>query len=60
MKDEKYLAQQEKLKICESCDDVRIIEVPFISKSLLQCKICNCFMNAKVKLAAPACPVGKF
>lgn len=56
--DEKDTARM--LEICEECENVRIIEVPFIAKSMLQCKLCNCIMNAKVKVSDSPCPINKF
>lgn len=49
-----------KLSFCETCENVRFIEVPFVGRPMLQCKICNCIMNAKVKLAGSECPIKKF
>lgn len=48
------------LSICESCEMVRIISVPFAGTALFQCKICNCLMNAKVRLVDADCPLNKF
>jgi hypothetical protein len=38
--------------ICKAC--------PELIKITKQCKKCGCFMNLKVKLAAAACPIGKW
>jgi hypothetical protein len=42
----------ERLSICREC--------PELLKATLQCKKCGCFMPAKVKLTASACPLGKW
>jgi hypothetical protein len=38
--------------ICKSCDD--------FNKTLNTCKICNCFMQVKTKLAESSCPVKRW
>ena len=42
------MKSSEKLKICEECE--------FYKASLKQCKICGCFMPAKVLLPFAKCP----
>ena len=43
---------QARLDICKAC--------PELIKATHQCKKCGCIMNLKVKLAAAACPLGKW
>lgn len=45
-------AAQARLDICKAC--------PELIKATHQCKKCGCIMNLKVKLAAAACPLGKW
>lgn len=49
-----------KLALCKSCENIRIIALPFMGNSMLQCKICKCVMNAKVKIDGAQCPINKF
>ena len=42
---------QERYNTCKACDKFT---------NLKTCSICNCIMPIKVKIAAAACPVGKW
>ena len=42
----------DRLSICKSC--------PELIKATTTCKKCGCFMAAKTKLEAAACPLGKW
>lgn len=41
----------ERLKMCETCEHF---------SKLRQCKLCNCWMDLKVKILHASCPVGKW
>lgn len=43
---------EERFKICKGC--------PELIKLTRQCKKCGCFMFAKTKIKAAACPIGKW
>jgi len=43
---------QERLKVCESCDDFAHIS--------RQCKLCWCFMDLKTRLLEAECPAQKW
>ena len=42
----------ERLAICKQCPQLR--------PATAQCRICNCFMNLKVKIEKAACPIGRW
>ena len=42
----------ERFEICKQCPQLRPVTH--------QCRICNCFMSAKVKIEKAACPIGKW
>lgn len=41
-----------RLEICNTCE--------FFIKESARCSKCGCFMNAKIKLQAVRCPIGKW
>ena len=43
---------EQRFDVCKAC--------PELIRITKQCKKCGCFMNLKVKLAAAACPIGKW
>ena len=43
---------EQRLAICKEC--------PYLLQLSTQCKKCGCFMNAKAKLEAAKCPIGKW
>ena len=43
---------EKRLALCLSCND--------LDKNTERCKLCTCFVRAKVKLVDHACPVGKW
>lgn len=42
----------QRLAICKEC--------PYLLQLSTQCKKCGCFMNAKARLEAAKCPIGKW
>jgi len=46
------LSNNERFKICESCEHFRA--------SIKQCKKCGCFMPLKVNLPGAKCPIDKW
>jgi hypothetical protein len=45
---------EERLRICKQCPELK---KPL---GMMQCGICNCFMNGKARLESSKCPIGKW
>ncbi|MDO1560105.1 hypothetical protein Q0812_11775 [Brevundimonas sp. 2R-24] len=57
---------ERRLSICLDCPEIRFLigrgasTVAPGTAPLLQCKVCNCVMNAKARLRSSKCPLGNF
>lgn len=45
---------EKRLDICKKCPESRTV------LGQMQCKVCHCYLNVKVKLAFSKCPIGKW
>ena len=47
---------EDRIKICESCNELRKI----MFDKIYQCKVCSCILNIKARMSNESCPLSKW